>query len=165
MDVKESVPAFAEKKPVKTRLFPSRNPEAASAKESPAFMDSAKADSSLANETPVVGWLVIIAGPGKGTSIEFSFGKNEIGRDKSQHIPLDYGDDNISREAHAFIEYDPREKKCYLIKGANLVYLNGSRIASGAESDLYMGDVIEIGSTQLVFMPFCGESFCWTDSM
>lgn len=114
-------------------------------------------------EAPVVGWLVIIEGPGKGTSREFSFGQQTIGRDSDQSISLDFGDEEISRASHATLEYDPRERKVFLSKGANLVYLNNERLGQGAETGLKWGDIIEIGSTKLRYVSFCSPDFCWTD--
>lgn len=121
-------------------------------------------DTKASNETPVVGWLVIIEGPGKGRSLEFSFGQQSLGRDPDQSISLDFGDEEISRTAHATLEYDPRERKVFLSKGANLVYLNNERVGQGAEIGLKWGDIIELGSTKLRYVSFCSPDFCWTDS-
>ena len=125
--------------------------------------DSGSEEDVKENETPVVGWLVIVDGPGKGTALEFSFGLQTIGRDSGQSISLDFGDEEISREAHATLEYDPRERKVYLSKGANLVYLNSERVGQGAEIGLKWGDVIELGATKLRFVSFCSPDLCWTD--
>lgn len=118
---------------------------------------------AISNETPVVGWLVIIEGPGKGTALEFSFGLQTIGRDSGQSICLNFGDEEISRESHASLEYDPRERKVFLSKGSNLVYLNKERVGQSAEIGLKWGDVIELGATKLRFVSFCSPDFCWTD--
>lgn len=126
-------------------------------------VDSESEQKDASNEEPVVGWLVIVEGPGKGTALEFSFGLQTIGRDPGQSISLDFGDEEISRESHATLEYDPRERKVFLSKGANLVYLNSERVGQSAEIGLKWGDVIELGATKLRFVSFCSPDFCWTD--
>ncbi|NOQ63294.1 MAG: FHA domain-containing protein, partial [Methyloprofundus sp.] len=106
--------------------------------------------SSVATETaekPIVGWLVVIEGKGKGRSIFFSYGLNKIGRDTGQDIALSFGDDLISRENHASIEFDPKTREFYLSKGENLVYLNEGRVGAGAEKVLEVGDKISLGDT------------------
>ena len=112
-------------------------------------------------EKPTVGWLVVVSGPGQGRAVYFSYGLNKIGRDAGQEISLAFGDDEISRLEHASIEFDPKERKFYLSKGENLVYLNGDRVGSGGEKVLQMGDELTLGSTTLRFVPFCGEDFDW----
>ena len=41
---------------------------------------------------PVVGWLVVVQGPGRGRSLEIGAGANPIGRAQHQKICLDFGD-------------------------------------------------------------------------
>lgn len=141
-------PEFMNLDPGKTRVF---KPKKAQAEEL----------ASEASDNPVVGWLVVVEGSGQGRAIEFSYGQQSIGRDASQSIQLDFGDEQISREHHAFIEYDPRERKVYLSKGANLVYHNGARVGQGDEVVLTSGDTIELGDTKLRFVTFCDTDFCW----
>lgn len=114
-------------------------------------------------EKPTVGWLIIIAGAGKGQSVAFSYGLNKIGRDEGQDIALNFGDEAISRIAHAAIEFDPKPRQFYLSKGENLVYLNGERVGAGGEKVLKMGDEIILGDTTLRFVPFCDKNFDWLD--
>ncbi|WP_052692026.1 FHA domain-containing protein [Teredinibacter purpureus] len=116
---------------------------------------------ATATDLPVVAWLVVVEGAGKGKGIALSYGMQKIGREASQNVVLDFGDETISREHHAAIEYDPKTRTFYLSKGENLVYLNGARVGQGSEENLSVGDMIEIGNTKLKFMPFCGPDFCW----
>lgn len=112
---------------------------------------------------PVVGWLVIVDGPGAGHSFALTYGCLHIGRDAQQDIVLDFGDAGISRRQHAAIEYEPRERLCFLRRGDNRVYVNGERLPMGEERPLRSGDHIDIADTRLAFVAFCGESFDWND--
>jgi hypothetical protein len=71
------------------------------------------------------------------------------------------GDDTVSRENHAFLVFEPR-KRSFSIRpgdGRGLVYLNGDEVVHAA--DIKAHDRIELGETQLMFVPLCGESFNW----
>src|SRR5258708_7684207 len=80
---------------------------------------------------PVVGWLVVLSGPGRGNARRLGYGQNSIGRDKSERVPLDFGDSSISRTRHCFIIYEPRKRQYFLRPGdgANLTYINGELLA------------------------------------
>ena len=71
------------------------------------------------------------------------------------------GDDAISRENHAVISFNPRNSSFKLQPGdgRGLVYLNGDDIDVPVSIKPY--DLIELGQTKLLFMPFCGEKFQW----
>jgi hypothetical protein len=110
---------------------------------------------------PVVGWLVIIDGPGKGNFVKLGFGMNAIGRSSESRVSIDFGDDQISRENHASLTYDAKNKKFYIQHGggANLTYLGDSPVLQPFE--LKGNEVISIGITKLYFVPFCGANFNW----
>ena len=110
---------------------------------------------------PVVGWLVVIDGYGKGSSLVIGYGVNGIGRDRDERISLPFGDEQISRKGHAYLTYDGKNKKFFLQhgQGVNLTYLNEQAVLQVVE--LNGREVIGIGETKLVFVPFCGESFSW----
>jgi hypothetical protein len=110
---------------------------------------------------PVVGWLVIINGPGRGESITLGYGLNSIGRAGEERVSLDYGDEEISREKHALLTYDPKGRKFYLQHGGgiNLTYIGNDPVLQTVE--LKGGEVISIGKTELSFVPFCGQNFDW----
>jgi len=120
-----------------------------------------RADKGDEQSNPVTGWLVVIDGPGKGQSKVLGYGAQRIGRNKNQDICLDYGDEEISRERHAGIVYDPKGRKFYLQpgEGTNLVYLDDSPVLSPTE--LTQGSHIQLGSTTLRFVAFCGADFDW----
>jgi hypothetical protein len=110
---------------------------------------------------PVVGWLVIVDGPGKGNYVKLGFGMNAIGRSLESRVSIDYGDDQISRENHALLTYDTKNRKFYIQHGggANLTYLGESPVLQPYE--LKGNEVISIGNTKLYFVPFCGPNFNW----
>jgi hypothetical protein len=112
---------------------------------------------------PVVGWLVVVAGPGRGNARRLGYGQNSLGRDRSERVPLDFGDAGISRSKHCFVLYDPRRRAFHLRPGdgANLTYLNGEVLAEARP--LTTGDTIEIGGTKLRFVALCGPDFEWQE--
>ena len=110
---------------------------------------------------PVVGWLVIIEGPGRGNSLKLGFGMNAIGRAPDERVSVDFGDTEISRKSHATLTYDPRGRKFYLQHGdgTNLTYLGDNPVLQPAE--LKGGEIIGIGNTRFAFVSFCGPNFDW----
>src|SRR5581483_181419 len=135
----------------KTRFFAA--PRAADTAAAGAEEDASGGDD------PVVGWLVIVEGPGRGRSCELGAGANSIGRDASQKICLDFGDQEIHREKHTVIVYDPRSRRFFLQPGEarNLTYLGDDVVL--APTPLKGGEIISIGRTQLRCVPRCGEDF------
>jgi len=113
---------------------------------------------------PVVGWLVIIDGPGKGLYVRIGNGQNMIGRSPESRIRLDFGDDQVSRSNNAVITYDPRGRRFYIQQGSgtNLVYLNENPVL--APTELPDRAELLIGQTRLRFIAFCGPDFSWLDS-
>lgn len=113
---------------------------------------------------PEVGWLVVISGSGRGRSRPIFNQYNSVGREKSNRIPLDFGDETISRHKHATIAYDDRSRTFYISHGGeseNLVRVNGKVVLTPIE--LTAGDRIEIGHTTVVFVPLCGPNFDWSE--
>lgn len=112
-------------------------------------------------DDPVVGWLVIVDGPGKGQALKIGYGQSAIGRAQGQRIQIDFGDDQISREDHGFITYDPKGRKFYvqLGGGANLIYVGDSPVL--APTELTPNTTLTLGATTLRFVPLCGSDFDW----
>ncbi|MBU3586393.1 FHA domain-containing protein [Polynucleobacter sp. 31A-FELB] len=110
---------------------------------------------------PVVGWLVVVDGPGRGRSASLGYGMNSIGRDSKERVPLDFGDEEISRNSHAMLTYDGKNRKFYVQHGGgiNLTYVGDSPVLQVQE--LKGREIISIGSTKLCFIPFCGQDFDW----
>jgi hypothetical protein len=114
------------------------------------------------HQDPVVGWLVLVGGPGMGSYRPIFEGNNTIGRSGAQRIPLDFGDDAISSEEQAYIRYDSAERSFLFVPNlakTNVVSVNNKRPTGAIE--LHAMDVITIGRTQAVFVPFCGPDFDW----
>jgi len=111
---------------------------------------------------PVVGWLICIKGPNRGRDYRLHSGTNFIGRSKEMDVCIEH-DQTISKRNAASISYDDRSKTFFIQKGEvrNLLYLNGKPVRSDADIVIY--DRIEIGSTELIFVPLCGDNFNWQD--
>ena len=109
---------------------------------------------------PVVGWLVSLDGTEKGRDYRIRTDNNHVGRDEKMDICI-RGDDTISRENHATISYDSRDKIFYFTPGdgRSIVRLNDKGVFATTELNAY--DILEIGKTKLVFLPLCGEKFEW----
>ena len=115
-------------------------------------------------QDPVVGWLVIVGGPGIGSYRPIFEGNNTLGRSSTQRIPLDFGDDSISSEEQAYIRYDSSARSFLFVPNlakTNVVSINDKRPTGAVE--LNQMDVITVGRTQLVFVPFCGAEFDWAE--
>ncbi|MBL8233680.1 MAG: FHA domain-containing protein [Bryobacterales bacterium] len=109
---------------------------------------------------PVVGWLVCMEGPDRGKDYRLHSEKNFIGRAASMDVCVS-GDDAISREKHAVVTFEPKKQTFWLSPGesSGLVYLNGDILHLPAP--LKDRDVIEIGKTKLVLVPFVSGEFRW----
>jgi hypothetical protein len=117
-------------------------------------------------QDPVVGWLVIIGGPGLGAFRPVFEGNNTVGRSRSQRIPIDFGDEAISNEEQAYIRYDSVDRKFMLVPNMakmNIVAVNDKKPTTAVE--LAAMDLITMGRTQLCFVPFCGVEFDWAELM
>ena len=109
---------------------------------------------------PVAGWLVAVSGSFKGTDYRIHSDNNFIGRSRRMNICI-MGDETISKENHACISFDTRNKKFYFTPGMgrNIVRVNDNAIFVTTELQAY--DIIELGITKFVFIPFCGNEFDW----
>ncbi|MGO9472914.1 MAG: FHA domain-containing protein [Rhodomicrobium sp.] len=128
----------------------------------------ASSNRPASNIDPVVGLLVVIGGPGKGSYRGLFYGNNSMGRSADERVPLDFGDDAISHSGQACIRYDlkgRREDRRFLLipdlTKSNIVYVNDQ--APTAPVAINYGDIISIGQTRLRFFPICGHEFDWSD--
>ncbi|MEM9360016.1 MAG: FHA domain-containing protein [Pseudomonadota bacterium] len=113
-------------------------------------------------QDPVVGWIVVVGGPGIGSFRPVFEGNNTVGRSKSNRVAIDFGDDTISAEEQAYIRYDSTDRSFLFVPNmakTNVVSVNDNRPATAVP--LQSMDVITMGRTQMVFVAFCGPEFDW----
>lgn len=108
---------------------------------------------------PVVGWLAIVAGPGRGEVLPLGYGVNDIGRGTGARIRLDYGDATLGSDNQAAIIYTVRSRRFYLQSVAAETWLNGQPVRESVE--LAGGETLQLGQTHLRFVPLCGPNFDW----
>jgi pSer/pThr/pTyr-binding forkhead associated (FHA) protein len=98
-----------------------------------------------------VAQLTVIDGPGKGQSRPVFSGTNQVGRHADNRIPLDFGDNTISRHQHAVITYNAANQAFKIYDGGkqNPIAVNGEKLSG--EQSLKDGDVLKIGVTTLRF--------------
>jgi len=142
---------------VKTRLLGFSNEPG---RDSDPFAAPSAAEPASQTMFPV-GWMVVVAGPGRGSAFNLFSGVSQIGRGEGQAVRLDFGDTSISRENHAAVAYDPEQQAFFLGHGGktNLVRLNNSPVLS--TEPLTSGALIRIGETTLRFVGLCGADFDW----
>jgi hypothetical protein len=113
---------------------------------------------------PVVAWLVITNGPGRGHFRPVFYGQNSLGRAPDMRISVDFGDQRISREAHAYVIYDDVEHKFFVRDNgkSNIVRVNGEMVLQPTE--LRDRDCVSIGDTTMLFVVLCDSRFDWSIS-
>jgi len=153
-ETKEEKTSFRDREPVK-------NSNSQAPKTVGIWGNSSVDDKSKESIAPVVGWLVVIEGEGYGRDLRVVYGMNKIGRDSSNEIVIDFGDETISRENHAILIYDYQNNLFFFQHGGgqNLSYLNNQVVLQPAQ--LKSGDIIGVGKTKLKFIPLCDDSFKW----
>jgi hypothetical protein len=117
---------------------------------------------SRAGDPFPVGWLVVVAGPGRGASFALHDGVSRIGRGEDQTVCLNFGDNSISRENHVSIAYDSELSAFFIGQSgrSNIVRLNNKPLLSTEQ--IRSGDQIRVGETTLRLAALCGEEFNWT---
>ncbi len=118
-------------------------------------------EASSTKDDPVVGWLVCLAGPDRGRDFRLHAEKNFIGRSPLMDVCV-AGDESVSRDRHAQVIFDPKKQVFWAVPGdaSGLVYLNGDIVH--APTRMNCDDVLEVGQTKLVLIPFCGEKYSWS---
>ena len=115
--------------------------------------------SQAARFEPVVGWLVCVEGKERGRDYRLLAGRNYIGRSVDMDVSIP-DDQQLSREKHCSIIYDPRSFRFVLLPGdSTLTMVNGA--AQNAPCDINDGDIISCGSTKLCLIRFCKEGRDW----
>ena len=112
---------------------------------------------------PVVGWLVCVTGHDVGIDYRLFPRTNTIGRGADMDVRIK-GDNTISSDTHAKIDYDSLNNDFYLLPGnnRNTIYLNGAPVYQAMRLSPY--DRIRLGKTEVLFVPFCCDRFVWPDS-
>ncbi|GFE64086.1 FHA domain-containing protein [Litoreibacter roseus] len=113
---------------------------------------------------PVVGWLVVVKGPGMGQAVALGAGMNTVGRSPSQRVAFPFGDRLMSSEDHARIIYDDDSRAFFIAHGSgkNITKVNGQMVANTLP--LENGATVELTkATHLRFVAFCSEDFDWAD--
>lgn len=113
---------------------------------------------------PVVGWLVVVRGPGLGRSVQIGNGINSLGRDAGQRIPLPFGDTMIARSDHIRIIYDDQSRtfQITLGSGTNITRLNGQPVTQPMQLEDHA--LIQLSrQTDVRFVAFCNATFDWHD--
>ena len=111
---------------------------------------------------PAVGWLAIIAGPGRGGIVQLGYGVNDIGSGANARVRLNFGDATVAPDNHAAIIYTTRSRRFYLAQSsASETWLNGRTVQESVE--LLGGETLRFGQTQVRFVPLCGPGFDWRD--
>ena len=127
--------------------------------------DVAADSAEMEDRIPIVGWLVVVKGPGWGESVTLGLNNNTIGRSKEDNrVALPFGDGTISKKKHSIITFDPQDRKFYIREGEsnNLTRVNNKPVLAPLE--LHGGEEIQLGETTMKFVPFCGEDFGWEEN-
>ena len=101
-------------------------------------------------------------GPNRGADYKLVAGRNFIGRAAAMDVALT-DDDTVSRESHALVTYDAKHNRFSLSpgQGRGITYCNDEQVEMVRPLNAY--DVIEVGKSQLIFLPLCGEKFQWNE--
>ncbi len=123
--------------------------------------DEGPSAAPTANLRPVVGWLVCTVGGARGQDFRVVQGQNRVGREPHLNDIAVPGDELISRDFHCEVFFDHKHAVFYLMNrnGRNGTYLNDMPVLNNER--LKAGDRIELGETELTFVPFCGPEFRW----
>ncbi len=115
-------------------------------------------DEAVLGFTPTVGWIVCISGPHKGQDFRLITGYNKVGRAPEMAIALTK-DEQVTRDSHAIVAYEPQARKFFVFGDGNMIYLNGNFVVGVQE--LHINDVIKLGASEMMFIPLCSEAFSW----
>lgn len=119
-------------------------------------------EARIYHEKLPVAWLMGVKGPYRGTLFSCRTGRNRIGLSPSADVILS-ADPAIEDSIQAFLIYEPRQRQFFLQAGTgnSLVYHNGEMVFSHIVLAPY--DRIQLGNTELVFVPLCGDKFTWEE--
>lgn len=121
-------------------------------------------DAAAAMEDPVVGWIVVVQGPGQGRAATIGAGMNTIGRAEEERISLPFGDMQISARDHLRIIYDDAARSFLVVPGSgkNVSRINGQIVAMPMPLPNY-ATIQLTRNTAVRFTAFCTDTFDWAD--
>ena len=108
----------------------------------------------------ISGWLVCVKGDHYGKSFDIYEGENTIGRGADADICLTE-DRYVSDKIQTVITYDQQENAFFAGPGnaREVFYVNDKIVLK--KTEIFDGDIVEIGRTELIFKALCGAEFCW----
>lgn len=111
----------------------------------------------------VAGWVVIVAGPGRGADFRVLPGVNCLGRGPNASVRIEFGDLRIAEGVHCRLTYDPRSRRWFLSPGETraICYVEGDALLTYRE--IVAHAEFELGSTRFRFIPFCSSAFSWAN--
>lgn len=111
---------------------------------------------------PVAGFLICVSGPHRGADYRLVAGRNFVGRSASMDVALTE-DESVSRENHALVTYDAKHNSFSISpgQGRGITYCNDEQVEMVRPLKAF--DIIEVGRSQLLFLPLCGENFQWDE--
>ncbi|NHQ73240.1 FHA domain-containing protein [Roseovarius gahaiensis] len=113
---------------------------------------------------PIVGWFVVVQGPGIGQSVNLGSGMNTIGRDPDERVALPFGDTLISSKDHVRVIYDDESREFLIApgSGSNVTKIGTKIVATPQPLENY--SLIRLSKqTHVRFVAFCNEDFDWSD--
>ena len=110
----------------------------------------------------VVGWLVVVEGPGRGEVLPLGYGVNDIGRGADARVRLDFGDATIDFRSQAAVIYTARSRRFYLQSIASGNWVDSCPVVDKSV-ELTGGETLRMGQTRLRFVPLCGPDFDWRE--
>ncbi|MCR5162099.1 MAG: FHA domain-containing protein, partial [Lachnospiraceae bacterium] len=113
---------------------------------------------------PIVGWLVAIDGPDMGRDFKLFADKNYIKRAQYGNVTtrdILLNDETVSRNNHAVVAFYAATEQFFCAGGdaRELFSLNNEPVLE--TRILKKGDILTVGKTKLMFVPFCGEMYHW----
>ncbi|MBQ7962569.1 MAG: hypothetical protein IJ289_08200 [Clostridia bacterium] len=105
------------------------------------------------------GWLVSVQGPDKGKSFTIETGRNICGSNASNDIV--FSDKEILPAMHFSVVYEPKQNEFFLTPDKGAVFHNNEFLNKPVL--LNCDDRIIVGSTELIFVPFCNKDRSWNE--
>lgn len=111
---------------------------------------------------PVVGWLVCVEGDDYGKDFRLHASRNFIGRNDDMDVRLK--DASVSGKKHTTVTFDEKSGSFFISpsESKELAYLNDSVVLESKEIKAY--DIISLGNSKLLFVPFCSDTFSWEEN-